>query len=418
MKFLGKMAAKNLFRNKLRTIISITVIAFAVMMVVILRGFVLGMIDSMFKLHLQYNSGHIKIINQEYEQKQRLLSLNYPVDGFKQQGIKNMQQQLKQTKGVKEIIPRIKFGAAVSTKEELITMMGWGVNPQQEIKFTEIEDFIITGRMVKKNKQEIIIGTDLLTELNAAVGDKITIVYTTSWGSFKGSTVKIVGELESGFKLLDEKSFYLPLGQAQKMLALTDQATELLIETDNYKQVGKIMPRLQRVLENKEAGDKYSLKRWDQGNSIIQYLQVGRKIYNLVYIFVILLACLVVINTLLMIVKERTSEIGMLSALGLKGKEILLLFVLEGFVLGLIGSFLGVIGGGIITKILSVVGIDYSAALADVEADLLMRPIIYPHFNWENLIFSFILGVIITTITAVIPAKKAADLNPTEALRH
>ena len=143
MKFLAKMAVKNLFRNKLRTFISIIVIAFAVMMVVILRGFVLGMIDSMFELHIEYNSGHIKVIKQKYEQKQRLLSLNYPVEGFKGQGIEKMQRRIKKIPEVKETIPRIKFGAAVSTKEELVTMMGWGVHPNKELGFTDIEDYLI-----------------------------------------------------------------------------------------------------------------------------------------------------------------------------------------------------------------------------------------------------------------------------------
>lgn len=418
MRLLVKMAARNLLRNKLRTIIAIVVIAFAVMMVVVLRGFVLGVIDSMFELHLQYKSGHIKIINKKYEGKQRLLSLNYPVDGFNNKGLQQMQEKLREVKGVKRTIPRIKFGAAVSKNEELITMMGWGVRPRKEVRYTNIKDYLIQGRMINEGEGEILLGKSLLARLNARVGEKITIVYTTAWGSFKGSTVKIVGALESGLKLIDEKSLYIPFGEAQHMLALSNQATELLIETYNYRRIGEIMPKVNAIFQARDKKGQYLAKRWDQGNSIIEYLKVGEKVYNLVYILVIILASLVVINTLLMIVKERTSEIGMLSALGLKGSEVLVLFLLEGFALGIIASFLGVCGGGIITKILSEVGIDYSAALADVEADLLIRPVIYPTFQWSNLFYSFGLGVIITSITAVIPAKKAADLKPTEALKQ
>jgi putative ABC transport system permease protein len=388
------------------------------MMVVVLRGFVLGMIDSMFKLHIQYDAGHIKIINQEYERKQRLLSLNYPVDGFNGAGLSKLNQELKEINGVEEVIPRIKFGAAVSNKDELVTMMGWGVSPQQEIEFTEIEDYLVTGRMIKDGAPEIIVGTKLLDKLNAELGEKITIVYNTSWGSFKGSTMKVVGEIESGFKLLDEKSFYLPLDQAQKILAMPDMATEVLLETSNYKKAGTVMPRIRELIAKNDAGGTYKVSQWDRGSGIIQYLQVGQKIYNFVYIFVILLACIVVISTMVMIVKERTSEIGMMSALGLKDKEILYLFIMEGMFLGLLGSLLGVISGGVITKILSIVGIDYSAAFADMEADLLIRPMIYPNFSWNNLFFAFIIGTIITTLTAIIPAKKAANLNPTEAIRN
>ncbi|MGM0501389.1 MAG: ABC transporter permease, partial [Bacillota bacterium] len=359
MVFLLKLAAKNLFRNKLRTAISIIVIAFAVMMVVMLRGLVVGMIDSMFELHIQYDAGHIKVIHQKYEQKQRLLSLNYPVDGFDGQGISRMQNQLQQIKGVEEVIPRLKFGAAVSRADELITMMGWGVDPKKEIAFTEVEEYLKKGRMIKPGKQEIIVGVELLKKLNAEIGDKITIVYTTAWGSFKGSTVKIVGSIDSGFKLLDEKSFYLSLLEAQTMLAMPDMSTELLIKTADYNKVEEVMPQVKEVFAKNKAGGKYKISPWNQGNSLIQYLQVGQKIYNLVYIFVILLACIVVSSTMIMIVKERTREIGMLSALGLKQQEILILFILEAVILGIIGSFLGVVGGGIGIKILSIVGLDY-----------------------------------------------------------
>ena len=120
-----------------------------------------------------------------------------------------------------------------------------------------------------------------------------------------------------------------------------------------------------------------------------------------------------------MIVNERTREIGMMSALGLKGREILILFTMEGAMIGVIGSALGTILGGILTRVFSVVGIDYSAAFEGIEStDLLMSPIYYTVFSLENLIFCFTLGVVIVTIACIIPARKAANLEPTEALRQ
>ncbi|GAB6137730.1 ABC transporter permease [Halanaerobaculum tunisiense] len=417
MSYLWGLASKNLFRNRLRTTISIIAIAFAVMIVVVLRGLIGGMVDSMFQLHIQYNTGHVKVINQDYEQKERLLSLNHPVNGFNESGIDDMQAKLQQVKGVTETIPRLKFGAAVSIEDELVTMMGWGVNPQKEVEFTEVADYITEGRMIKSGAKEILVGTQLLDKLNANVGDKITIVYTTSWGSFKGSTLQVVGVIESGFKLLDEQSFYLSLEQAQRMLALPDQATEILLETRNYRELDRILPRIKQVMTANDQQEIYKLIPWNSGNSIIQYLQIAENIYNLVYVVVILLACVIVVSTMVMIVQERIKEIGMMSALGFKSREILYLFIIEGTLLGIVGSFLGVVSGGIITKILSRVGIDYSAAMADVEAEIIMRPVIYPEFNLTNLVFAFLLGTLIVAVTSIIPARRAAKLNPTGALR-
>ena len=94
MSYLLKLAFKNMFRHKLRTIVSIAAIVVAIIVVVFARGLITGMINSTYADQIQYNSGHIKIINKEYEQKERLLSLNYPVDGFKGEGVNGMINEL------------------------------------------------------------------------------------------------------------------------------------------------------------------------------------------------------------------------------------------------------------------------------------------------------------------------------------
>lgn len=126
MSYLFKIAFKNLFRHRLRTLVSIVAIAFSVMIVVFARGYIVGLIDSISADHIQYNSGHIKIVNRDYLQQERLLPLNYPVDGFKGQGVEEMASDLKNIDRVEMVIPRLKFGAMVSTDKELITMNGWG----------------------------------------------------------------------------------------------------------------------------------------------------------------------------------------------------------------------------------------------------------------------------------------------------
>ncbi|HLV10539.1 MAG TPA: ABC transporter permease, partial [Halanaerobiales bacterium] len=96
MIFFTKLAFKNLLRHKLRTFISIIAIAFTVMIVVFARGYITGAIDSTFANHIYYNSGHIKIIDQEYQQQERVLPLNYPVDGFQGQDLNEMISSLKE----------------------------------------------------------------------------------------------------------------------------------------------------------------------------------------------------------------------------------------------------------------------------------------------------------------------------------
>jgi len=418
MNYLWNLARKNLSRSKLRTSISIIAIAIAIISVTFARGLINGMIESTYQNHIYYKAGHVRVIDNEYELKERILSLNHSVDGFSGEGASMMADKLKEVEGVTQVVPRIKFGAVVIQEDELVRMLGWGIDPAEEIKFTQIDKDLSEGRMVQPGNREIVMGSGLMKKLNREVEDKVTLVYTTPYGSIKGSTLKIVGKIQSSLPLINDNVFYLPIEQAQEMLEMPGQVSELLLITPDYKNAGSVLPALTKLFAQEDKSNKYILQIWDEVGELVALFKIAINMYNFIYVFIIVLASFVLINTLIMIINERTREIGMMTALGLKSREILYLFVMEGVTIGAIGSFIGAILGGIITKMVSVTGIDYSAAMEGMSADLMFDPIFYPVFSLENLIFCFFLGVLVVTIACIIPASKAARLEPTEALRQ
>ena len=117
MKFLWNLAKKNLSRSRIRTSISAIAIAVAIIAVIFARGLISGMIESTFLNHINYKAGHIRVIDEEYKLKERLLSLNYPVDGFNGEGTTTMAEKLKEVEGVEQIVPRLKFAAVVSQED-------------------------------------------------------------------------------------------------------------------------------------------------------------------------------------------------------------------------------------------------------------------------------------------------------------
>jgi len=418
MNFLWSLAKKNLSRSRIRTSISIIAIAFAIFAVVFVRGLINGVLESFFENHIHYKAGHIRVIDEEYKLKERLMSLNYTLDGFNGNGYLDMSEKLKSVEGVEQVVPRLKFGAMVSLEDELVGMMGWGVDPAEEIKFMDINKSIIEGRMVQEGNKEVVMGAGLLEKIGREVGEKVTILYTTPFGSFKGSTFQIVGKYKSDIQALNDRLFFLPLGQAQRILEMPGEVTELLLITPDYNKISSVLPGLNELFSREDESGKYLVQPWNKGYDLVELFDFAVTMYNSIYVFIIILACFVLVNTLIMIVNERTREIGMMSALGLKGREILVLFTMEGVMIGFIGSAVGTVLGGILTKVFSIVGIDYSAAFEGMSStDFLMSPIYYTVFSLENLIFCFTLGVVIVTIACIIPARKAANLEPTEALR-
>src|SRR5690554_5967530 len=417
MGFLAKLACKNFYRNKLRTFVSIVAIAFSVMIVVFARGYIVGLIDNLTVEHIQYDSGHIKLITHEYRDQERLLPLNYPVDGLGGRGLEEMVAALKDIEGVEMVIPRLKFGAMVSTGDELVTISGWGVDPEQETAFTDIERYLVEGRMPQPGRLEVMMGTALLEKINRRVGEKVTIVFNTAFNSLQGATFTIVGRTESGIKLLNEVVFYLPLDQAQRLLEMDSQVTELLLVTADKKLVPRVLPRVKALLAAHGEDGRYLALSYKETSDLIYFMEIAKAIYNQIYIFLVALACIVVVNTMLMIVKERTKEIGMMSALGLESKDIMRLFLTEGAIMGVTGSLIGAVCGSLINGYFAKNGIDFSAATSGFSSEVIFNSIVYPLSSPGNTIFAFFLGVVIVTIACVIPARRAARLEPTEAMR-
>lgn len=417
MIYLFKVAWRNLSRNKVRTFVSVLAITAVVMIVIFARGLMLGFTESNFQTYIDNNYGHLRITDREYEIRETLLPLDYTVDGFAGAGKSEMVAEIKDLDRVEHVLPRIRFGAMASIDDSLIRMVGVGIDLAAENDYGALKADLKRGRMPER-ENEIYLGSGLLQRLNAELGDRVTFSFADAYQSLRGRTFQIVGIRESGVTQLDDNFFYLPLRTVQDMLWMEDEATELLVFAADTGEAAALQTEINELLRERNA-DNYSTVLWNKADPLIEmYNEVGN-LMNLVYVLFILLGSIVVISSLNMIIRERTSEIGMMAALGLKEKEIMKIFVYEGAFMGVLGSLMGVIGGGIITFYYSLEGIqvDVFAELME-ELDVLVEPVFYLIFNFENLILSFVLGVVVVTLACLFPAYKAAKMDPVDALHY
>ncbi|NLV92237.1 MAG: ABC transporter permease [Firmicutes bacterium] len=411
-----RMAIRNINRHRMRSILSFLAIALGVLVVILTKSMVDGLVDSVTRNSVELTSGHVRITQREYRPKERLLSLNYPIDGFSGEGIGPMVETLRQEPMAVTVSPRIKFGAMAVKDDDTVSMIGLGVEPEVEMKLANLDRYLHAGRFIKPGAREVAMGSKLLNKLGLKVGDRATLLFSDAFGSMQGYSFDIVGELRSGLELLDGHLVYLPLDTAQGILNMPDMVTEILIKTRHEGQTKKLHGQIEAILSEHNSLDYYEAVPWYDQSELLSYISMAKVIYNLVYFFILGLASFVVINTMIMIVNERTREIGMLAALGLRPRQILRLFMLEGTLLGVTGSALGTIFGGFIARTLSITGIPYEG-IESIGAEFLMTPTIYPQFSLGILAFAFVAGLIITAIAVYIPARGAARLDPTEALR-
>jgi putative ABC transport system permease protein len=391
-------------------------IAAGVFVVVLTKGTVDGIVDTIVVNSIRLTSGHVRVIAKEYPLKERLLSLNYPVDGFRGEGYESITEALREIPLASRVVPRLRFGAMVSKGEELEGLLAVGVDPEAEERLIGLTRYLVEGRLLRPGEREAVMGHRTLDRLGLEVGDRFTLVFSTALGSLKGYTFVVTGSVRSGLQYLDDGLVFVPLDVAQAMLDMGSAVTEVLVMAEDEASVPKLVRDIEDMLKAKDGDARYVAQPWYNQNEMMRMLIVASTSYNLVYLFILFLASFVVINTMLMIVNERRREIGMMGALGLRPEQVRWLFLLEGGVMGAIGSAAGAIVGTTALRVLRDVGIPIPGA-STVDKVLLMPSKLYPRFSWDVVAFAFVAGIVVTLIAVSWPSDQAAKIEPTQALR-
>ncbi|MEW6230535.1 MAG: FtsX-like permease family protein, partial [Bacillota bacterium] len=363
-----------------------------VFVVILTKGTIDGSIEMLIGNSIRLSSGHVRIIDREYQVKERLLSLNYPVDGFGGEGYRAMVEVLGSIDSVENVVPRLRFGAMVSKGAELEGVMAMGVDPEPEDKLVGFSRYLSDGRFLQPGERGAVMGYRTLDKLGLDVGDKFTLVFNTALGSLKGYTFTVVGSVKSGVQYLDDGLVFVPLDVAQDMLDMGPAVTEILVMAKDEAQVPGMSREIQQMLRARGADTRYLAEPWYQHGEMFRALETAKGAYNLVYFFILFLASFVVVNTMVMIINERRREIGMMSALGLRPDEIRQLFMCEGGVMGVLGSFIGVLAGAGVLKVLSVAGIAMPGT-SSIDKAFMMPPKLYPEFSLEVIGFAFLAGI-------------------------
>lgn len=425
MKYILRMAFRNIRRNKRRTILSAFAISVAVMMVLVMRGYVGGITDSLFDSATKITTGHIKIAHTKYLEKEDMVPLEYKIDGFDGSGYEQLMPTLESIDGVRIISPRVKFGVLLSFKGKSSSAMGVGIDPVKESAIMSFDKVMIEGKYfgTDRNKRSIILGNILASKLGIMAGDKLTILAHTAYGSLKGMTFDVIGIFQYGISAIDDKLFYIPIGAAGKLLEMGNGVSEIIIMVDKPEDAVKVADKIKEAFRNYKGFNLdnnnamyYDVIPWQHQGGYLGFMKSAQSTYNIAYLCLLILASTVIINTTMMVIYERIREIGTIGALGMRSNQIVLLFTIESAIVSIIGSFIGTAIGGSIDFLLSRTGIDFNT-LSGGSLNLIVTDIIYPRFNFSILLQSFMFGVIVASAIAYIPARRAARIELVEALR-
>jgi len=409
-----KIALRNILRNKRRTALTGLSIAAAVMIAVYIWSFISGVMDNMFDNSIRLTSGHVRILNSDYVKREKMLPLEANIQNF--EAVENI---AKANPNVTFTVGRIKFGVLLDYKDNNKPVLGTGIVPESESRISHLDQKMVKGRMIRSGQEEMNIGVNLARDLGLKLGDTLTVVTQTAYGSITAMNLKIAGMFSFGVPSIDKTTFYIPLDKAQELLDLEGAVTEIFILVKDMNKAPEVSREIGASLD-KLYGGEYTTRSWQDQGILFIYMNLAKRVYGGIYFLILFLASFTILNTMFMSVLERTKEIGTMKSLGMKNRQVMGIILLEALLIGIIASFVGATWGAGIAYYLATEGLDFSA-IFDAMKGTINLPISYVYralFSWGIIFFGFCMGIFFSVLAAIPPALRAAQMEPTEALRE
>ena len=403
-----KLAWRNLWRHRRRTAIVTFAIGMVLALMMMYDGLIAGFEQAIYGNAIKVLGGNVQIHAAGYNAK---------VGSSPLLPLANAQAAVAAALSQPQVTAaslRINTSGLATNREGAFPVSIIGIEPEKELPISLVGQYVSEGRYLTAGDQDLIyIGQGLADAMGLKVGDRFTLAGQATHEQMRQRTMTVVGIYDVGMPDIEKRTVYMSLSEAQSLYGLDGQATEVMI---SLKQIGQ-EPAVMTALKSTLTGD--DITSWQTNFPDLENaISTKGGVMNIFSVIIMLIAGIGILNLLLMAVYERTREIGLLGALGLKPRNIALLFVLEGILMGLIGIAVGILFGLAVNGIMAKVGFDYSQFSSLTEYTALITGRVYSTLGMEKLLGRALTVAVIAALSSLYPAREASLREPAEALHY
>ncbi len=405
MSYVLLLGFKNVFRQRLRSLLVLVGIALSVSLVIVGTSLMNGLERTIFSEVLG-EAGEIAVARRDYFDKLRFNPLKYRL-----RDSTALRDKLLGVDGVRAAIERIDFGFLAEHGEHTMALGATAVDVEQFAHFSTLPDRLVAGRYLEPGEQAILIGRTAAEELGAGPGDTLTVIGRTAYESFMADDFEIAGVFDLGTKLGNRRSI-LPLAPAQDFLEMTGSVSKILLYADDYRQAGEIA---ERIRGSDLLAPGIVLEPWTESPFLGGVFNLFRGVGASISGIICFVAGLGIINMMMVAVLERRREMGVLMALGMPRLGVLASFLAEALVYGLAGGTTGVALGSPVAYYFDRVGINFRAD--EIQGlPFAITSTIHGHFTADNVVTGLLVGVLLAVLGTVVPVIKTFSMGPQDAM--
>lgn len=404
-----KLAARNVWRNRRRSLITMAAISLGLAMMIWGRNLNAGSYDEMVSVGVSQMAGHVVVQYPGWQEDRDRDQLVVSASA--------VSEKLSAEFPDATVVSRAFLSGLLTSPNNSVGIGLNAVQPSGETLVADWEEKLTDGEWLQDDDARgILVGVGVADTLQVELGDKVVFM-TQGADEVTSKLFRVRGLLKTGSKELDGFFALATLPAAQELLEQDDVAHQVSVHLPNPKDSEAAALRAQALF----PGQDLVVMNWmDAIPEIYQLIQMDQQ-YNILFMFIIgLIVAVGVANTVLMAVMERVKEFGVLLAVGMSPKRLAAMVVTEGTVLGLLSVALGVALGAVATYPVYAHGWDLTAAMGESYemSGVAISAVLFAKYDWAAMALFATGGVVMTVLATLYPAAKAARLEPVEAMSH
>ncbi|MCB0743162.1 MAG: ABC transporter permease [Ignavibacteriae bacterium] len=406
------IAWKNVWRNKLRSLIVILSITIGLIGGLFYLAFSNGMVQDQIGSSIKTEISNIQIHNPKYLINDEIIyTIPSPIEKI---------NEIKSIPNVKAVTSRIKSMAMISSANSGTGVTINGIDTTGEKSISDLYTKLIDGSYFDtKLKYPIVIGSKLAEKLKVKVKSKVVITIQDVNGNITYGAFKVVGIFKTFDTMFDQANVFVLGNDLANLISFDEnQTSEIAVLLTHNDFTDSVAAKIKNLFRSEIKNGNLVVRTWNEINPILKMLNEMTVQFTMIFVVIILVALSFgIINTMLMAIMERVREIGMLMAIGMSKAKVFLMIMLETIFLSLTGGVLGLFISWIIISITNFTGINLSSVaegLNSIGYSSFIRPELGIFF------YFFIASLVILTamFASIFPARKALKLKPSEAIRQ
>jgi len=400
-----KLAWRNIWRNRKRTLITISAIIFAVLAAIMMQSMNRGSYEVMIDRMVSFNTGYLQVQDYRYDDEASLDNSFFYDDELRDR-ILNADDR------IEKIVPRVEtFMLAandVSTRGSVV----FGIDPEKEQNFNQIENYLTEGRYFEADDQTAIMGQGLADRLQLAVGDTLALIGQGRFGMSASGLFEIAGIIEHPIRDMNNSVVYLPIRTVQELLSAEDHITGLMINPYQERQTDAVAASIRNSLDDSEL----VVYTWPElMPEILELMEMDLAVPRLLTVVLYVVIGFGFLGTVLTMTMERLREFGVLLSVGMKRLNLSFVVFIETLFISVMGVISGIVLSWGLLKWIDPINLSGEAAQAVI--DMGFDPIIPMSFAPDQFYIQGFYVFLIAMAVFLFPLIKIVKLNILEAAR-